>query len=80
MIELKLTTGPALLSRRWVYDPDTEIGAWVNHDVTARAHEFLFESVELDEGLSLGEAQKWRRLSSHSSQAPLRGTAVLNPA
>lgn len=58
MRELELLPGPVLEYRRWNYDHDTEQGAWDRHDVTARAHEFIFNDVALADGVTLHDIFK----------------------
>lgn len=55
MTELKLIPGPSLISHQWVYDKTTEIGEWVDVDVTSRAHEFLFDDVDIGDGFTLAD-------------------------
>lgn len=48
-----LKPGPALIAQRWVKEGDEEVGERV--DVSGRAHQFLFETVELDTGVTLAD-------------------------
>lgn len=48
-----LKPGPALIARRWVKEGDEEVGQRV--DVSVRAHQFLFETVELDPRVTLAD-------------------------
>lgn len=58
MIKLKLNAGPTLMLSRWHYDEDRQEGKWVEREVTAVAHQFLFDEVELDPALTLGDLFK----------------------
>lgn len=55
MTELILKTGPCLIARRWEYDDARGKGAWVDQDVTAHAHQFLFETCEVEPEVTLGD-------------------------
>lgn len=55
MIELKLNSGPSLISHQWVYDKTTEVGEWVDSDFTSSAHEFLFDDVDIGNGFTLAD-------------------------
>lgn len=58
MSEFILKAGPVLISRSWETDPATKVGAWQEADVTARAHEHLFECVTLEEDVTLADIFK----------------------
>jgi hypothetical protein len=55
MNELVLKAGPALVASRWQAKTGTGEGRWVETDVTASAHERLFENVQLADDVTLGD-------------------------
>jgi len=55
MSELILKPGPVLLWRKWEYDEVTEEGCYVDSDVTALAHEYLFESITIQKDVLLAD-------------------------
>lgn len=55
MSELIFRPGPTLLWRKWEYDEAKEEGAYVDKDVTALAHEYLFESITIEKDVLLAD-------------------------
>lgn len=55
MIDLKLQTGPALIHAHRGREEDGQDNEWIHSDVTAHAHEFLFDTVELCDGVTLAD-------------------------
>lgn len=55
MSKIKLFTGPRLERHRWACDASVARGGWQSEDITNRAHEFLFEEVELAPDVTLSD-------------------------
>lgn len=55
MSELILKPGPVLIWREWVYDEAKEEGSWVDSNVTSFSHEYLFETITVDDGVLLAD-------------------------
>lgn len=55
MSELQLFPGPRLVRKSWDYDDDIGAGEWISIDVTDRAHEYLFQDVEIDHEFTLAD-------------------------
>ena len=47
--------GPVLVAQRWVRDGDTNPVKHLDYDVANRAHEYLFETIEMDSGVTLAD-------------------------
>jgi hypothetical protein len=50
-----LRPGPMLVAQRWVRDADENPAERVEHDVADRAHEYLFETIEMDSRVTLAD-------------------------
>jgi hypothetical protein len=55
MHDLTLHPGPSLIARRWETDGKYDDGQWRELDVTARAHEYLFEVVGVNADVTVGD-------------------------
>ncbi len=52
-MQLTLAPGPKLAQHDWTYDESCNEGSYVDHDVTEHASRHLFDTVELDPGVTL---------------------------
>lgn len=53
MTNLILKSGPHLIKRDWEHNSELSTGKWHDRDVTANAHQYLFDTVQVDESVTL---------------------------